>query len=466
MACRTGEACGFTLTTRPGHPTFVDLPWEQPVEVWDPSDGLARAWDLTSRRAVRRLRRRHVRPEGGAGAASPSRSSASCATSRRGGRRWSMPLGVASGRSDAEGEPLDAVLITRHLAFSLPYRALFARQAVHELRVPCSTPWPSSSSASTSSASSGVTARCRTPSSAATLAPSPPSSSTPRRASTTLPLRRAADPRPAHRRGERRRRAHRPRGPVAARGEEPAGVDEALSVAEDLVRRYEGLWGEVDRERSSASTSSSASPTGSRRPNELGFDVDELELVDSGDQLVLRVQTRVVEPGHHRRRLLSLTGLDAGENQARALLNDILRFRLCLERTVSVPSPRRSGRCGGWSSSSSRPSPACPPSLDRPPGPPGAVPPDPRTPLVAVRARRQEVGPPRPSPTTSPTSCRSCPTIARSSRPADPARPDHPRRVTLLLAGFLSRDLSALRAARRDVVTRRVIDAAARRRCD
>ncbi len=25
----------FRLTTRPGHPTFVDLPWEQPLEAWD-----------------------------------------------------------------------------------------------------------------------------------------------------------------------------------------------------------------------------------------------------------------------------------------------------------------------------------------------------------------------------------------------------------------------------------------------
>ena len=45
-------------------------------------------------------------------------------------------VGVASGRSGDDGEPLDAVLITRHLPFSLPYRVLFARQAVHELRVP------------------------------------------------------------------------------------------------------------------------------------------------------------------------------------------------------------------------------------------------------------------------------------------------------------------------------------------
>ena len=36
--------------------------------------------------------------------------------------------------------------------------------------------------------------------------------------------------------------------------------------------------------------------------------------------------------GHHRHRLLRLTGLDAQENQARRMLNDIARFRESIER--------------------------------------------------------------------------------------------------------------------------------------
>jgi hypothetical protein len=36
---------------------------------------------------------------------------------------------------------------------------------------------------------------------------------------------------------------------------------------------------------------------------------------------------QVVEPGHHRRRLEALTGLDVQENQARRLLNDLDHFR-------------------------------------------------------------------------------------------------------------------------------------------
>jgi len=37
------------------------------------------------------------------------------------------PIAVVIGRHPREGEPLEAILVTRHLKFSLPYRALFAR---------------------------------------------------------------------------------------------------------------------------------------------------------------------------------------------------------------------------------------------------------------------------------------------------------------------------------------------------
>ena len=42
-------------------------------------------------------------------------------------------VGLAVGRADRLGNALDAVLITRHLDFSLPYRTLFARSTLHEL---------------------------------------------------------------------------------------------------------------------------------------------------------------------------------------------------------------------------------------------------------------------------------------------------------------------------------------------
>ncbi len=50
---------------------------------------------------------------------------------------------------------------------------------------------------------------------------------------------------------------------------------------------------------------------------------------------------QVVEPGHHRRRLLHLTGLDARENQARRLLNDITAFARTSSARAPHPSPKR-----------------------------------------------------------------------------------------------------------------------------
>jgi Domain of unknown function (DUF4032) len=69
-----------------------------------------------------------------------------------------------------------------------------------------------------------------------------------------------------------------------------------------------------------------------RRLNELGFDVDELELVSIGKGNKLRLKTRVAESGHEARQLFLRTGIDAGENQARRLLNDIASFRAWLEQ--------------------------------------------------------------------------------------------------------------------------------------
>ena len=74
-----------------------------------------------------------------------------------------------------------------------------------------------------------------------------------------------------------------------------------------------------------------------RRLNDLGFDVEEAELLRHGDVVRLRLHSKVVEPGHHRRRLLRLTGLDAQENQARRLLNDLTRYKAYLERTGDAP---------------------------------------------------------------------------------------------------------------------------------
>jgi hypothetical protein len=98
-------------------------------------------------------------------------------------------------------------------------------------------------------------------------------------------------------------------------------------VADDVVRRYETLWHELTYEQEIAGTPEVRHHVEKRirRLNELGFDVGELQLSVDGQHY--RVRPKVVDAGHHTRRLLRLTGLDAEENQARKLLNDLDTYR-------------------------------------------------------------------------------------------------------------------------------------------
>jgi Domain of unknown function (DUF4032)/Lipopolysaccharide kinase (Kdo/WaaP) family len=103
-------------------------------------------------------------------------------------------------------------------------------------------------------------------------------------------------------------------------------------VIEEIRVRYERLWGELTAEETFAPGERHRLEDRLRRLNELGFDVEEIELVASDEGYRLRLEPSVVEPGHHRRRLLRLTGLVAQENQARRLLNDITSYRVALEQ--------------------------------------------------------------------------------------------------------------------------------------
>ncbi|WP_433466062.1 DUF4032 domain-containing protein [Spirillospora sp. CA-128828] len=127
---------------------------------------------------------------------------------------------------------------------------------------------------------------------------------------------------------------------LSAAGSLPAGTD-PIEVADDTVRRYRALWDELTREEVLHPTEQRYRIAERlRRINSLGFDVDEVELVDAGPSGArMRVRTRVAEPGHHRRILMARTGLDAQENQARRLLNDIAGYRGHLERVRGAPVP-------------------------------------------------------------------------------------------------------------------------------
>ena len=114
-------------------------------------------------------------------------------------------------------------------------------------------------------------------------------------------------------------------------------VDDPFDFAATVRESYEHLWAELTAEEVFAPGEGHRLEERLRRLNDLGFDVEEVELVSSGDKVQLLLHPKVVEPGHHRRRLLRLTGLDAQENQARRLLNDLTRYKTWLERSGKAP---------------------------------------------------------------------------------------------------------------------------------
>jgi len=117
----------------------------------------------------------------------------------------------------------------------------------------------------------------------------------------------------------------------------PEGID-PIDVAAGMRPRYDALWDELTREdvigRGEQRWRVAARL---ERLNELGFDAGEVELVSDGEGFLLRVDTLVAEPGHQRREFHRLTGLEVSENQARRLLNDLRSYRAYLESTEGGP---------------------------------------------------------------------------------------------------------------------------------
>jgi hypothetical protein len=117
----------------------------------------------------------------------------------------------------------------------------------------------------------------------------------------------------------------------------PPEID-PLEVAEELERRYNRLWDELTHEEVIPFDEQRFRIAERlRRLNELGFAAEEVELVSTPEGSRLKVRTRVAESGDDSRKLFMRTGIDAGENQARRLLNDIASFRAYLEQKERRP---------------------------------------------------------------------------------------------------------------------------------
>jgi hypothetical protein len=314
----------FQLTARTGHPSFLDLSWDQPLEEWK-SERIVNLIRGISRHVVR-----FVEYDGVLYALKelPERPARREWTLLRRLESQGLPVVEAVGLVTGRDHELDAVLITKHLEYSLPYRTLFAGAAIPDLRTHLLN------------ALAELLARlhlrgffwgdCSL--------------------SNAL-FRRDAGALSAYLVDAETGELH---GGLSD-GQRTYDLDiaqmniigELLDVdaevglppdldpdetGDEITKRYEALWSELTREETFAADERFRLDERLDRLNQLGFDVEEIQLDSTPDGYRLRLDPHVVEPGHHRHRLLRLTGLDAQENQARRMLNDIARFREAIER--------------------------------------------------------------------------------------------------------------------------------------
>lgn len=125
---------------------------------------------------------------------------------------------------------------------------------------------------------------------------------------------------------------------LQSEGRLPVDVD-PVSIIDGLRRRYNELWSELTRVDEFDPSERFRIDRRVARINRLGFDIGEIAIERSADGSRLWIKPIVVEEGHHHRVLLGLTGLSVQENQAQRLLGAITAYGAWLEATEHRKQP-------------------------------------------------------------------------------------------------------------------------------
>ncbi|MFE5310503.1 DUF4032 domain-containing protein [Isoptericola sp. NPDC056573] len=321
------------ITSATPDSALLDLPWRAPLADW-PADVLAALPRGISRHVVR-----FVRLDGRVLAIKEISEAVAF-------REYDLlrqlrkleipavrPVGVVTGRRDDDGEPLEAALVTEHLAFSLPYRAVFSQAlrpdtaarlidalAVLLVRVHLvGFYWGDVSLSNT-------LFRRDAHQFAAYLVDAE-----------TGDLHRELTP------GQRSYDVDLARTNIIGElfdleaGELLDEEVDAIAIGDALVSRYTELWEALTGVESFRSDERWRVAARIDRLNDLGFDVGELSITTDIDGTTVRIQPQVVDAGHHSRRLFRLTGLDVQDNQARRLLNDLDSYVAATDRQEDDP---------------------------------------------------------------------------------------------------------------------------------
>jgi hypothetical protein len=122
---------------------------------------------------------------------------------------------------------------------------------------------------------------------------------------------------------------------------ELAGEVDPFAVIERIKDRYQSLWHELTAEEEFGADEMWRIEQRVERLGELGFDVEELAMATDPSGATVSIQPRVVEAGHHAREVEELTGLEVEDNQARRLLADMSSYMAHLGLTDRVEAARR-----------------------------------------------------------------------------------------------------------------------------
>ena len=305
-------------------PALLDLPWELPLQEW-PAEVLAALPRGLSRHIVRfvNLSERVIAVKE-IGESVAYREYELLRNLLRLGAPCVTPTAVVTGRTDLSGQALNSVLVTEHLSYSLPYRALFSQYMRPETATRLIDAlavllvrlhllgfyWGDVSLSNTLFR---------------------------RDAGAFAAYLVDAETGELHTEGltEGKRLYDIDVARTNIIGElmdlqagallEPS-VD-TIEVGDRIVTRYTELWNVLTAEESFSMSERWRVRHRIERLNELGFDVGELIMRtdERGNHLV--IQPKVVDAGHYHRQVMRLTGLDVQERQGQRMLNDLEAYR-------------------------------------------------------------------------------------------------------------------------------------------
>ena len=312
-------AGSLNITAATVDPALLDLPWSLPLEVW-PDDTIAALPKGISRHLVRFVHLSgYVVAIKETSAELARKEYDMLRTLQRLDITCVDTIAVITNRTTPGGEPLESSLVTRHLKFSLPYRALFSQtlrpdtatrlvDALAVLLVRLHVVgffWGDVSLSNTLfRRDAGAFAAYLVDAETGQLYDGLSN-------------------------GQRENDLEIARVNIAGElfdlqaGGKMAEEVDPIAISDGIVNQYRTLWKELTGSEQFDSSERWRINDRVQRLNDLGFDIEELAIKTDETGTKVRIQPKVVDAGHHSRRLLRLTGLDAQENQARRLLNDL-----------------------------------------------------------------------------------------------------------------------------------------------